>query len=531
MANETTDVLIIGTGFGGSIPGYYLAAGGARVIMLEHGPRLSSNEFTQSLQIGGFTRILDSIGGAGITVTAGNCVGGSSVTYYAASLRAPSFIFERRGTLGRRLWPASITRHSLDPWYRRVEDVLPVSELSWNDVTYAGGAFAAACTRAGHTCQPVPLAVDLARCTNCNWMHTGCFFDAKRSMLLNYIPGAEAFGAEIRPLHEVQAIQPAQTAGYRYAVSYVRLDPNDYRVSVGSGLIEAKIVIVAAGAMGTPVILQRSAPVLGGMPPAVGRHFSANGDRVTMAALDEGKVRDLLGLQRARGVAYDAFPIGKPITSMTFDYLDPSAPEFSRFALQQLYTPPATNIIFGDSVDGPPVWFGIDKRDLTSRWRSWLTIAAFTEDANEGVFGPPPDRGNFTRIGPAVAAGQLRYDIAPETQHGFDLSDAASRSIMTLDGLATFHLVESTNNIQCAHPLASCRIGDDPATSALDDRHELRGHPGIFVTDASSVPTSLCVNPSLTIAALAERASSILLERAAEYGVAVAQHVPPPGTP
>ena len=531
MANETTDVLIIGTGFGGSIPGYYLAAGGARVIMLERGPRLSSDQFTQSLQIGGFTRILDSIGGTGITVTAGNCVGGSSVTYYAASLRAPSFIFERRGTLGRRIWPASITRRSLDRWYRRVEDALPVSELSWNDVTYAGGVFAAACTRAGHTCQPVPVAVDLTRCTNCNWMHTGCRFDAKRSMLLNYIPGAEAWGAEIRPLHEVQAIQPAQTAGYRYAVSYLQLDPNDYRVSVGSGLIEAKIVIVAAGAMGTPVILQRSAPSLGGMPPAVGRHFSANGDRVTMAALDERKVHDLLGLERAPGVAYDAFPIGKPITSMTFDYLDPSAPEFSRFALQQLYTPPATNMIFGDSVDGPPVWFGIDKRDLTSRWRSWLTIAAFTEDANEGFFGPPPATGNFTRIGPAVAAGQLRYDIAPETQHGFDLSDAASRSIMTRDGLATFHLVESTNNVQCAHPLASCRIGDDPETSALDDRHELRGHPGIFVTDASSVPTSLCVNPSLTIAALAERASSMLLARAAEYGVAIARRVSPPGTP
>ena len=96
-----------------------------------------------------------------------------------------------------------------------------------------------------------------------------------------------------------------------------------------------------------------------------------------------------------------------------------------------------------------------------------------------------------------------------------------AESIMTLDGLATLHLVKSTNKIQCAHPLASCRIGDDPETSALDDSHELRGHPGIFVTDASSVPTSLCVNPSLTIAALAERASSIMLTRAAEYGVTV----------
>jgi choline dehydrogenase-like flavoprotein len=527
MANETTDVLIIGTGFGGSIPGYYLAAGGARVIMLERGPRLSSEEFTQSLQVGGYTRILDSIGGTGISVTAGNCVGGSSVTYYAASLRAPSFVFERQGTIGRRIWPASITRSTLDEWYLRAEEALPVSELSWNDVPYAGGVFAAACTRAGHTCQPVPVAVDLTRCTNCNWMANGCLFDAKRSMLLNYIPGAEAHGAEIRPLHEVQAIHRAQTAGYRWAVEYRQLDPNNYNVAVGSGRIEAKIVIIAAGTMGTPVILQRSKKYIGRIPVAVGRHMSANGDRITLAAVNEGKVRDLLGLERAPGVPYDAFPIGKPISSMSFDYLDPNAPEFSRFALQQLFAPPLTNAIFEDGVDGPPVWFGIDKRDLTSRWRSWLTIAAFTEDANEGVFGPPPAAGNFTRIGPA-AVGQLRYDIAPETQHGFDLSDEATRSIMTLDGLATLHLVKSTKNIQCAHPLASCRIGDDPATSACDDRHELRGHPGIFVTDASSVPTSLCVNPSLTIAALAERASSILLKRAPLYGVQVSGPVPPP---
>ena len=72
-----------------------------------------------------------------------------------------------------------------------------------------------------------------------------------------------------------------------------------------------------------------------------------------------------------------------------------------------------------------------------------------------------------------------------------------------------------------AHPLGSCRVGDDPATSALDDRHELRGHPGLFVTDAAAVPTSLTVNPSLTIAALAERASPGIIARARETGVPV----------
>jgi choline dehydrogenase-like flavoprotein len=72
-------------------------------------------------------------------------------------------------------------------------------------------------------------------------------------------------------------------------------------------------------------------------------------------------------------------------------------------------------------------------------------------------------------------------------------------------------------------------MGDDPATSALTPDHELRGSPGLFVTDGSSVPTSLTVNPSLTIAALAERASAAILRRAAEVGIAVHTSVPPPG--
>jgi len=529
MATETTDVVVVGTGFGGSIPAYYLAAGGARVVMLERGPRLSSQDFTHDLQIGTYTRIVDYIRGDGCDVTVGNCVGGSSVIYFAASLRAPSFIFERRGTSGQRLWPAALNRRTMDRWYSRVERALPVQRQRWSDVSYAGGLWAAACDRAGHTCNTVPLAVDLEECTACNFMLNGCRFDAKRSMLLNYIPGAEACGAEVRALHEVQAIAPASTSGYRYAVHYSVLDPDDYRVIVDGGTIEARIVVMAGGAMGTPVILQRSEQFLGAMPPAVGRHFSPNGDRVTLGMMDESKIGQLLRLQREPGVAYDAFPIGRPIGTVSYDYLDEARPEFTRFSLQQIYFPTITNILSEDEVEGAAVWFGVDKKDLTSRWRSWLTVLAMTEDDNEGVFGAPPPTGNFVRIAPAAALGQLTYATSPQTQLGFDTSDEAVREIIEKDGLGKHLLWKAIPNVQSAHPLSSCRIGDDPATSACDDRHELRGHPGIFVTDAAAVPTSLCVNPSLTIAAMAERASALLLERAHEYGVEVVTRIPPPG--
>src|SRR5207248_1239102 len=81
-----------------AIPAYYLSAGGARVVMLERGPRLATADFTQDLRLDTYTRIVDLINGTGMSVVAGNCVGGGSVVYFAASLRAPSFVFERQGT-------------------------------------------------------------------------------------------------------------------------------------------------------------------------------------------------------------------------------------------------------------------------------------------------------------------------------------------------------------------------------------------------------------------------------------------------
>ena len=523
---EAADVVVIGTGPGGAIPGFHLAAAGAKVVFLERGPWLETEDFTHDLQLGTYTRIVDYVQCQGVSVIAGNCVGGSSVVYFAAALRAPSFVFERQGTVGRRIWPRALTRATLDPWYDRVEETLPVSQQTWDDVPYAGGVWAAACRNAGRTCNPVPLAVDLNQCTNCNWMLNGCRFGAKRSMLLNYLPAAQGHGAEIRPLQEVQAIAPSARSGYRYRISYTNVDPSDYRVPSGAGMIDAKLVILAAGTMGTPVILQRSAPLLGDMPSAVGRYFSPNGDRVSMALLDESKLQTVLGLQRTPDVGYEAFYIGKPIGSMSYDRLDPSAPEFTRFGLQQIYFPPITNIL--PAVPEPPGWFGIGKKGLTERAPSWLTLLAMTEDGNEGAFGPPPPTGNFTRVASSASVGQITYEPAQQTLDDWSLSDIEIEAIIEKDGIGRHFPWSGSPNALTAHPLASCRIGDDPDLSALDDRHELRGHAGIFVTDGSAVPTSLCVNPSLTIAALAERSVPGIVSRAQQFGVPARSDVPVP---
>ena len=123
----------------------------------------------------------------------------------------------------------------------------------------------------------------------------------------------------------------------------------------------------------------------------------------------------------------------------------------------------------------------------------------------------------------------LTYRPNAHTLRGFAASDAALRSIVEKDGLGRHLDWVGGQPVLSAHPLASCRLGDDPATSALTADHQLRGHPGIFVTDGSAVPTSLTVNPSLTIAALAERASPGIAAAARAAGIRVVGDVPPPG--
>jgi choline dehydrogenase-like flavoprotein len=529
-SHESTDVLVVGSGFGGAIAAYHLAAGGSRVTVLERGPWLSSDEFDHDFLLGSScTRIFDFTLGDGMSILAGNCVGGGSVVYFAAMPRAPRFVFERRGGAGRRMWPAAITRDTLDPWYDRVADALPITTQTWSDVTYGGGLFAAACDHAGRTANPVPAAIDRDKCTNCNWMMSGCRFDAKRSLLLNYLPAAIAHGAEIRPLHEVQRLSRTDDGGYR--VHYSVVDGDDYRVHVGAGTIDAKIVVLAAGAGATPAILQRSEPGLGPMPPAVGRYFSGNGERLNTAVIDEARAAALLGLDPAAGPAYAAYQIGKGPVVASWDRLDPDLPEFSRYSLEQLYFPPGLGTILAQ-VPGEtgPSWFGVRKKEMLARWQSWLTVFSMIEDDNEGVFGPPPESGNAHRISQQMLGrGTLRYEPAATTLAAWAESDADVRDIFERDGLA--RVAPWTNDLVGAytvHPLASCRIGDDPATSALDDGHQLRNHPGIFVTDGSAVPGALTVNPALTIAALAERAMPGIVRAARERGVDVRYGAPGP---
>jgi cholesterol oxidase len=121
-------------------------------------------------------------------------------------------------------------------------------------------------------------------------------------------------------------------------------------------------------------------------------------------------------------------------------------------------------------------------------------------------------------------AGQLRLrgdelDVSWSARRNRDLYRAMQQVMSDVSGGAGGHFVTSFlwrwpfRKILTAHPLGGCPMGDDPRTSVVDDRCEVWGHPGLFVTDGSVIPGPLAVNPSLTIAAVAERAMSHLTAR------------------
>jgi len=130
----------------------------------------------------------------------------------------------------------------------------------------------------------------------------------------------------------------------------------------------------------------------------------------------------------------------------------------------------------------------------------------------------------FLMMGREAAAGQMRltplfrrFDVrwsrAPSAQLFEDLEKTA-KEIAEASGATPFFALEDGpgSKFATSHPLGGCPMADDPAAGVVDDAGRVHGYPGLYVLDGSIVPTALGVNPSKTIAALAERGAARLVE-------------------
>jgi choline dehydrogenase-like flavoprotein len=532
---ERADVVIVGSGFGGAISAFrlaelYAAAGTdpRSIVVLERGAR--HERFAQSMHVDHLSRVYNLIQGDGAQIVVGNGVGGGSNLYLAASLRAPRETFERRDRRPgdgpeRRMWPAEISRASLDPYYARTEAGLRVARPSWKQVSRSGGLWARTLDVAGHTCDRVPLAIDLDRCRDVKWCHTGCVFGAKNTVTSNYLAAAERLGVQVRPGHEVQSVRQTQARPYRYVVT-AELDDG------ATTELECKVLVLAAGAMGNAPILMRSRPALPALSEQVGRNLGVNGDHIAAAEFDERRVRRVLGLP-----GYRDFHVGKPITTMTYDFwVGRRGNRFdgTRFTLQEIFLSTLTNFLYDDgrSPDGDPSWWGLQKKHAIARWSSRIELLAMVEDTHDGSFylAPPRDGAVRPNAGP-VAVGTFTYKFSEQSFRVREAADRAMRRIVERRGLAKFMKLTQTQGAYASHPLGGCRMAASPDLGVVDHRGAVFGYEGLYCMDSSIVPTSLGVNPSLTIAALTERCAERLVADGAGLGLPARPDTLTPGVP
>jgi len=513
------DVVVIGSGFGGGIAACRLAEAGRRVCVLERGRRFAGPDFPDdpleaprllwhsSLNPGGMfdVRLMRDV----CVITAAG-VGGGSLVYANVQLRAPADVFDAD-------WPQAIDRATLDPWYDRTEDALQPLTTPPEPALDKVRAFAAAGRHAGREADLLPLAVHFGEarehpfsgvrqegCQNLGRCDIGCPVHAKNTVDITYLARAESHGAEVRPLHLVHRIDPPRGGTGDWRVSYEHLGDGE------DGSVEAPTVVLAAGTIGSSRLLLRNRRRLRGISPALGTRFSGNGDALGIA-FDPSRP-DVRGARNDFG----------PVMTSKLDYTaerrlivaDGGLPANFDFLLDVAR---GVNVIRGWRrallrLEDALIHLGLSDRSLRPR------------HLRPGPTRPDTDSLILLLIGRDAADGRMRltpllrrFDIRwskDASRELFAALEATAEEVGRASGATMYYALEGgpLSKFTTVHPLGGCPMADDPARGVVDDLGRVHGHPGLYVLDGSIVPTALGVNPSKTIAALAERGAASLAE-------------------
>jgi cholesterol oxidase len=520
------DAIVVGSGFGGGVAACRLAQAGWHVCVLERGRRFAPNDFPDSLDDAPsflWHRTLNPDGMLDVrlmrdlAVVQAAGVGGGSLVYSNVQLRAPSDVFKQPA------WPAAITRAALDPYYDRTEDALQPRTTPPEPPLPKVAAFAAAAHGIGRETELLPLAVHFGAerehpfsgvrqqgCANLGRCNAGCPLHAKNTVDITYLARAEADGAEVRPHHEVTRLDPPDRRRTSWRVHYDNLGDGP------DGTLEAPVVVLAAGTLGSTELLLENRKRLPRLSPALGSRFSGDGDALA-AAFDP----------QAPGTRGAHTDYGPGMTSR----IDFTAEH---------------GFMLADG--GLPTDFGglleiVREANAIARWvkRALLRLKRLVARLGGGAQQLTPrsmparprrrigDSLVFLLIGRDAGDGRIRLtpllkrlDIRWSTRRSQALFDAMDHVVHELaraaDATPFFGLEPGPlGRYATVHPLGGCPMADDPAQGVVDDAGKVHGYDGLYVLDGSIVPTALGVNPSKTIAALAERgAERLVAERERE---------------
>ncbi|HWH28907.1 MAG TPA: GMC family oxidoreductase [Mycobacteriales bacterium] len=519
------DVLVVGSGFGGSVSALRLTEKGYRVGVLEAGRRYEDADFPKTswdlrkfvwapkLGLKGIQRIhvlpdIVVLGGAG--------VGGGSLNY-ANTLYEP----KRDNFYRDRQW-AHITdwRSELAPFYdqaKRMLGVVPNPTTTPSDEVVKRVADRMG---VGHTFTTTPVGVFFGRdgrkepgvevddpffggagprrrgCLEVGECMTGCRHGAKNTLVKNYLHLAERAGALVHAERTVTAVRPLEGGGY--AVDTVRTGA--WRTASTRRTWTADQVVLAAGTWGTQQLLHRMKA--GGVLPRLSDRLGAL-TRTNSEALGgaTARWRDRHRYDFTRGVA-----ITSSFHPDEQTHVEPVRYGKGSNAMGLL----STILTRGDGRFPRWVtWLGAAARHPgqalslyagINRWseRSIIALVMQTNDNSLTLF-------TRKRLGRTVVTSKQGHGV-PNPTFIPAAHEAITKLAEEIDGFPGGSIGEIFDIPMTAHFLGGCAIGDSPGTGVVDPYHRVYGHPGLHVVDGSAISANLGVNPSLTITAQAERA-------------------------
>ncbi|MEW2353940.1 GMC family oxidoreductase [Spirillospora sp. NPDC029432] len=571
QSTEHVDAVVVGSGFGGSVAAYRLAEAGQRVVLLERGRPFPPGSFPRSpAEMGrafwdpghGLYGMFDVWSFKGCDSVVASGLGGGSLIYANVLLRKDeNWFVTDNADGGHDPWP--IGRADLDPHYDQVEDMIdavpyPLGRAPFAD-TPKTHAMQDAAAELGLNWALPPLAVGFAprrgaapgiglpiaepaygnlhgvprrTCRMCGECDIGCNEGSKHSLDHNYLSAAAHHGADLRTGHEVKAIRPRPGGGYE--VDHV---VHDMDAGVRSPLrtITCDRLILGAGTYGTTRLLLRSRREFPGLSPALGTRFCGNGDLLTflLKAKDRDRVRPL---DASRGpVITSAIRLpdeldGHPGAGRGAYIEDGGYPGFVDWMVQPLD--------LGDQVD----------RAVKFLW------ARFTE-----FFSGAPDTNLSEELADLIGDGALSVSSLPLLGMGRDTADGVlgleegrltadwtsksstahfERLRKTMEGIADVLGADYADNpmwfrkrVVTVHPLGGAPMGHHPAEGVCDAFGEVFGFPGLYIADGAAMPGPVGPNPSLTIAAMADRMATRILEGASRPAATGAEPVAGTGSP
>jgi choline dehydrogenase-like flavoprotein len=459
------DVCVVGAGAGGAVVAGELAEGGARVVVLEQGPAHDPDSFTarppqmlaRLYRDGGQTVTL---GNPPIGLPLGRGLGGTTLVNSGTCFRTPPHVLER----WQREFGLELDEASLRPCFERVEKALSVSEvtpeLAGNNAAVARRGAERLGWSHGY------LRRNAKGCVGSGVCAFGCPTSAKQHTGITYLPRARAAGARIFTGADVKRliVRGGRAAG----------------VEAGPLEVRAPTVVVAAGAIHSPLLLARSG--LGSGSGQLGRNLTVHPATAAFALM--GEIVDM-----ARGVPQSF-------------YVD----EF------------AADGIMLEGVAGPPAYAAI-ALPLTGR-RHAEVMSSYRQLAQFGLMVSDSPRGHIHSL-----AGRpvIRYDLDRKDLERFrvgltrlwQLFQAAEAREIFLPlpaGVRPERARARDLKLIGFHPLGTARADARPSHGVLDGDLRVHGVDGLHVADGSAVPSALGVNPQLTIMALATRLAFRLLQ-------------------